>query len=63
MCLYACRKLRAVISYGDSDGDIRESIQAGARPIRILRARNSVNHDPTHNGAFGEEILANSEFD
>jgi acid phosphatase (class B) len=59
----AFRKLGAVISYGDSDGDIRESIQAGARPIRILRARNSVNHDPTHNGAFGEEILANSEFD
>ena len=46
----AFRKLGAVISYGDSDGDIRESIQAGARPIRILRAPNSVNHDPTHNG-------------
>jgi acid phosphatase (class B) len=59
----AFRKLGAVISYGDSDGDIRESIQAGARPIRVLRARTSVNHDPTNNGAFGEEILANSEFD
>src|SRR4029450_9326151 len=59
----AFRKLGAVISYGDSDGDIRESIQAGARPIRILRSRNSVNHDPTNNGAFGEEILVNSEFD
>ena len=59
----AFRKLAAVISYGDSDGDIRESIQAGARPIRIVRARNSVNHDPTNNGSFGEEILTNSEFD
>jgi acid phosphatase (class B) len=59
----AFRKVGAVISYGDSDGDIRESIQAGARPIRILRARNSVNHDPTNNGAFGEEVLLNSEFD
>jgi acid phosphatase (class B) len=59
----AFRKLGAVISYGDSDGDIRDSIQAGARPIRILRARNSVNHDPTNNGAFGEQILTNSEFD
>ena len=59
----AFRKLGAVLSYGDSDGDIRESIQAGARPIRVLRARTSVNHDPANNGAFGEEILANSEFD
>jgi acid phosphatase (class B) len=59
----ALRKLGAVLSYGDSDGDIREAIQAGARPIRILRARTSVNHDPTNNGAFGEETLANSEFD
>src|SRR5215471_3096100 len=59
----AFRKLGAAISYGDSDGDIRESIQAGARPIRVLRARTSVNHDPTNNGAFGEEVLANSEFD
>jgi len=59
----AFRKLGAVVSYGDSDGDIRDSIQAGARPIRVLRARTSVNHEPTNNGAFGEEILANSEFD
>jgi acid phosphatase (class B) len=59
----AFRKLGAIISYGDSDGDMRESIQAGARPIRVLRARTSVNHDPTNNGAFGEEVLANSEFD
>jgi acid phosphatase (class B) len=57
------RKLNAAISYGDSDGDIRDSIQAGARPIRVLRARTSVNHEPTHNGAFGEDILADSEFD
>ncbi|MEO8126025.1 MAG: HAD family acid phosphatase [Bryobacteraceae bacterium] len=59
----AFRKIAAVLSYGDSDGDIRESIQAGARPIRVLRARTSVNQDPTHNGAFGEEVLVNSEFD
>jgi acid phosphatase (class B) len=59
----AFRKLGAIISYGDSDGDMRESILAGARPIRVLRARTSVNHDPTNNGAFGEEVLANSEFD
>ena len=57
------RKVGAVLSYGDSDGDMRESIEAGARPIRVVRARTSVNLDPTHNGAFGEEVLVNSEFD
>ena len=58
----AFRKVQAVISSGDSDGDIRDSIAAGARPIRVLRARTSVNVEPTHNGAFGEEVLLNSEF-
>ena len=58
----AFQSVRAVISYGDSDGDIRESIAAGARPIRVMRARTSVNLDPVHNGAFGEEVLVNSEF-
>ena len=55
-------KIHAQVSYGDSDGDIRDSIQAGARPIRVMRARTSVNHDPTHNGAFGEEVIVDSEF-
>jgi acid phosphatase (class B) len=55
-------RIHAQVSYGDSDGDIRDSIEAGARPIRVMRARTSVNHEPTHNGAFGEEVLINSEF-
>jgi acid phosphatase (class B) len=55
-------KIHTQISYGDSDGDIRDSIAAGARPIRVMRARTSVNHEPTHNGAFGEDVLINSEF-
>jgi acid phosphatase (class B) len=55
-------RIHAQVSYGDSDGDIRDSIAAGARPIRIMRARTSVNHEPTHNGAFGEEVIINSEF-
>jgi Acid phosphatase (class B) len=54
-------KIHAQISYGDSDSDIRDSIAARARPIRVMRARTSVNHEPTHNGAFGEEVLINSE--
>jgi len=48
----AFRKIAAVI-------DIRGSIQAGARPIRVLRARTSVNQDPMHNGTFGEEVPVN----
>jgi acid phosphatase (class B) len=59
----AFRKVGAQLSYGDSDGDIRDSIQAGARPIRVLRSPQSVNHEPTHDGAFGEEVLRNSEND
>lgn len=57
----AFRKIGAVISYSDSDGDIRESIAAGARPIRVMRGRTSVNLEPVQNGAFGEEVLINSE--
>jgi acid phosphatase (class B) len=59
----AFRKINAQVSYGDSDGDIRDSIQAGARPVRVLRSPASVNHEPTHNGQFGEEVLLNSEND
>jgi acid phosphatase (class B) len=57
----AFRQVQAVLSYGDSDGDIRDSIEAGARPVRVLRAHTSVNVEPVHNGAFGEEVLINSE--
>ncbi len=55
-------RIHAQVSYGDSDGDIRDSIEAGARPIRVLRARTSVNHEATHNGGFGEEVIRDSEF-
>lgn len=58
----AFKQVKAVISYGDSDGDIRDSITAGARPVRVMRARTSVNVEPVHNGAFGEEVLVDSEF-
>jgi acid phosphatase (class B) len=45
----------------DSDGDIRDSIEAGARPIRVMRTRTSVNRESTHNGGLGEEVIINSE--
>lgn len=56
----AFKQVHAAVSYGDSDGDIRDSLAAGARPVRVQRARNSVNDDPTHDGAFGEEVLIDS---
>jgi acid phosphatase (class B) len=56
------KEIQAVISCGDSDSDIHDSIEAGARPIRVMRARTSVNVEPVHNGAYGEEVLVNSEF-
>jgi acid phosphatase (class B) len=59
----AFRQIKAQLSYGDSDGDIRDSIRAGARPIRVLRSPASVNREPTHDGAFGEEVLRGSEND
>ena len=57
----AFRQANAQICYGDSDTDIRDAIEAGARPIRVLRAPTSVNLDPVHNGGYGEEVLVNSE--
>lgn len=52
----------ASITYGDSDRDIKESIEDGIRAIRVKRAPTSTNYDPVHNGAFGEEVLEGSEF-
>ncbi|MBQ4875280.1 MAG: acid phosphatase AphA [Rickettsiaceae bacterium H1] len=49
------------IYYGDSDGDIQDANEAGARPIRVMRARNSINHLPFTLGAFNEEVLLNSD--
>lgn len=48
--------------YGDSDEDIRCSRQAGARAVRVLRASNSNNKPLPQAGAFGEEVLINSDF-
>ena len=50
-----------VIFYGDSDGDMRDAIAAGARPIRVIRSPLSTNPGATHPGAFGEEVIVDSE--
>ena len=50
------------VFYGDSDGDIRAAQAAGARAIRILRARNSTNQPIPTPGNLGEEVLLDSEY-
>ena len=48
------------VYYGDSDNDITSARDAGARPIRVMRASNSTNQPLPVNGALGEEVLVDS---
>ena len=48
------------IFYGDADDDMTQARAAGARPIRFLRSLRCAD-DRVHVGAFGEEILADSD--
>lgn len=59
----ALRDTGVTIYYGDSDGDIIDSLVAGTpiRPIRVLRSKYSSNGDTPHNGQMGEEVLLHSE--
>lgn len=50
------------IYYGDADGDMLDAQSAKARPIRVLRAKNSMNKQLTNVGKFNEEVVFNSEF-
>lgn len=50
------------IFYGDSDNDITAARDVGARCIRILRASNSTYKPLPQAGAFGEEVIVNSEY-
>ena len=58
----AIRALHPRISYGDSDGDIKDSWAADStiRCIRVVRGRYSSNPSPHEPGSQGEEILENS---
>lgn len=49
------------VYYGDSDNDITSARDAGARPIRVMRASNSTNQPLPVNGGLGEEVLVGSE--
>ncbi|WP_202305228.1 acid phosphatase AphA [Dryocola clanedunensis] len=50
------------IFYGDSDNDITAAQDMGARGIRVLRASNSSYQPLPKAGAFGEEVIVNSEY-
>ncbi|KUB96574.1 HAD family acid phosphatase, partial [Salmonella enterica] len=50
------------IFYGDSDNDITAARDCGIRGIRILRAANSTYKPLPQAGAFGEEVIVNSEY-
>ncbi|MCT4713691.1 acid phosphatase AphA [Enterobacteriaceae bacterium H18W14] len=50
------------IFYGDSDNDITAAQEVGARGIRVLRASNSSYQPLPKAGAFGEEVIVNSEY-
>lgn len=59
---YYIKKNGSRIHYGDSDDDIHAAKEAGARPIRILRAPNSTNLPLPQAGGYGEEVLENSAY-
>ena len=50
------------IFYDDSDGDITAAQAVSARGIRVLRASNSSYKPLPQAGAFGEEVVVNSEY-
>lgn len=54
------RDHKLAIYYGDADSDMKAAIDAGARPIRVLRAQNSTYKPDPRNGRFGEEVIVNS---
>lgn len=48
--------------YSDADRDILAAKDAGARAIRVLRASNSGNQPLPRAGAYGEEVIINSDY-
>ncbi|RLD17670.1 MAG: hypothetical protein DRI36_03205 [Caldiserica bacterium] len=49
------------VFYGDSDSDISEAIEGGAKPVRVLRSPKSSYKKNYNPGVYDEEILPNSE--
>jgi acid phosphatase (class B) len=50
------------IYYGDSDSDVEYAKEAGARPVRVMRALNAIDYDKApRNGYYGEDVLVDSD--
>jgi acid phosphatase (class B) len=49
------------VYYGDADGDMKQALEVGARPIRVLRASNTTYKPMPKNGSFGEEVIIDSD--
>ncbi|MFQ3676157.1 MAG: HAD family acid phosphatase [Endomicrobiia bacterium] len=56
------KNLKLDIFYGDSDGDVRDALSAGAKPIRILRAKESSYKKNYNVGSYNEEIIEGTEW-
>lgn len=56
------REKQIKVFYGDSDNDITAAQDVGIRGIRVLRASNSTYKPLPMAGAFGEEVIVNSEY-
>lgn len=56
------RSLGIKIYYGDSDSDIKNALEAGAKPVRVLRAKESSYKKSYNVGNYNEEILPDSEW-
>ena len=56
------RKQGVSIYYGDADSDMQQAKNAKVRPVRVIRSALSTNNASADNiGAFGEEVVINSE--
>jgi len=54
------KRLGLDIYYGDADSDISDTIQAGAKGIRIERSETSWNTRKYHPGKYNEQVIENS---
>ena len=57
----AIQKHDIKIYYGDADTDITDAQAANIRPIRVLRPTLSIDERALNYGAYGEEVLLDSE--
>lgn len=54
-------QLKLAMYYGDADTDITAAMDARIRPIRILRAKNSIDTHPSCPGLYNEEVIVGSD--